>query len=277
MMEGIKETSERSKLINKAQQKINSFDNMVQIEFEGFSVKENQLTGLFDRLCITNGNLSDLTEERILSALLKIESNLEYKKIIAEKANVDWYYVFYEYSTQSSLVYNITKGNIDGEYDSFLDLGIWLSNFSDQISLSRYEESGLPMIDRIMRENRYPWPGNLDGLLFDKQTKEIICVIEYQNTSKRPVAEHDNNDFMYSTPYRKGDSRRWKVIKIIADTIKSKIMVIVWSHNETVVALKNINSFILDQLTNVSRIVWGKKTIIELDKLDVNSFLESIE
>ena len=128
-----------------------------------------------------------------------------------------------------------------------------------------------------MRENRHPWPGNLDGLLFDKNTQEIICVIEYQNTSRKPVSEHDNNDFMRSTPYRKGDSRRWKVIKTIADTVGSKIMVIVWSYNESVVALKNIKSFILDDLTNVSKIIWGKKTIIELDKLDANNFLESLE
>ena len=276
-MKAKKETSERSKSINKAQQKINSFKDMVQIEFEGFSVKDNQLTGLFDRLCITEGDLSELNEEKILKAILLTEANNEYKKIIAEKANVDWYFVFYEYQTQSSLVYNITKNTIDGKYNSFLELGIWISNFSDQINLSRYEESGLPKIDRMMRENKYPWPGNLDGLLFDKNTKEIIFVIEYQNTSKKPVSEHDNNDFMQSTPYRKGDSRRWKVIKIIADTIKSKVMVIVWSHNESVVAIKNIKSFILDNLTNVSRIIWGKKSILELDELDCNSFLEAIE
>ena len=276
-MKAIKETSERSKQTNKAQQKINSFSNMVQIEFEGFSVKENRLTGLFDRLCITEGDLSELTEDRILNALMKTEINLEYKKLIAEKAEVDWYYVFYEYNNQTSLVYNITKGAIDGIYNSFLELGLWISNFSDQINLSRYEESGLPKIDKIMRENKYSWPGNLDGLLFDKQTKDIICIIEYQNTSKKTVAEHDNNDFMYSTPYRKGDSRRWKVIKIISDTIKSKIMVIVWSNNESVVAIKNIKSFVLDQLTNVSQIIWGRKTIIELEKLNSDSFLESIE
>lgn len=276
-MKAKKETSERSKGINVAEQKINSFANMVQIEFEGFSVKENKLTGLFDRLCITEGNIEELNEEKIIKALQVFEVNLEYKKIIANIAHVHWYYVFYEYKLETALVYDITNNSFVGKYNSFLELGKWLANFSDSINVSNYEESGLPKIDKIMRNNKYSWPGNLDGLLLSKDTKNIISVIEYQNTTRKAVKDHDNNDYMHSTPYRKGDSRRWKVIKIIAEVLHSPIMVIVWSSTENVVALKNIKSFILDNLTNVSRINWGKKTIIELDKLDKEAFLEAIE
>ena len=111
-MKAIRETSERSKNKNKAEKQVNTFEDFVQIEFEGFSVKENKLTGLFDRVCITEGDLTELTHDRILEALLLFEANLEYKKIIANKANVDWYFVFYEYQNQKSVVFNITKNCI---------------------------------------------------------------------------------------------------------------------------------------------------------------------
>ena len=57
-MKAIRETSERSKNKNKAEKQVNTFEDFVQIEFEGFSVKENKLTGLFDRVCITEGDLT---------------------------------------------------------------------------------------------------------------------------------------------------------------------------------------------------------------------------
>ena len=250
----LRETSERSRNKNKAEKKIHEFKDFVQIEFEGFTVKENKLTGLFDRICISEGDVEELNEELILKILMLSESNLEYKKNISNKARVNWYFVFYQYRDQKNLIYDITNNSIEKRFNDFKELGEWLLDFSDQIKLSRYEESGLPNIDKIMRENELPWPGNLDGLLINKNTNEIVSIIEYQNTSKKPVKEHDNNDFMHSTPYRKGDSRRWMVIKTIAETLESKIIVIVWSNNEDLLAIKNIESFTLDQLKNVSKI-----------------------
>lgn len=271
----IKETSERSKKLNRAEEKINTFIGTKQISYEGVAIKDNRVTAVFDRGCYIKENLFNEPIENLLNEVKIIEPLISVKERIAEIMGVKWYFVFYDYSHEQSIVYDFSINSEVKRFSSFLDLGIWISQFSDTVNLSRYEENGLPKIDTIMRKNGYSWPGNMDGLLISP--RHILCVIEYQNTSKQAVAEHDNNDWIKPTPWRKGDARRWLVIKLIADALKTKVVVIVWSYNENQIAIKPINNFILDSHGNVEKIVWEKKELCDINSLTEKEFLRIIE
>jgi hypothetical protein len=114
----------------------------------------------------------------------------------------------------------------------------------------------------------------MDGLLINNN--KIVCVIEYQNTSKKRVADHDNNDYMESSNYRKGDGRRWLVIKLIEEALKTKTVVIVWSYNEQVIAIKPIKNYQLNQYNNVSKIDWQKKVMCNINTLTEEEFLKIV-
>ena len=253
----IKETSERSKRLNK-----------------GEAIKNLKVTAVFDRGCYNGSNLFLEEEETLLKEAIISEPHYKIKTKLASTMGIKWYYVIYEYKTEHCIVLDLEEHTVIKKYPSFLELGKWLSLYSDSVPLSNYEENGLPEIDTIMRKNKYSWPGNMDGLLINNN--EIVCVIEYQNTSKKRVADHDNNDYMESTVYRKGDGRRWLVIKLIEEALKTKTVVIVWSYNEQVIAIKPIKKYQLNQYNNVSRIEWQKKILCQIDTLTEEEFLKIV-
>ena len=97
------------------------------------------------------------------------------------------------------------------EFTNFEDFGKWTMNYRDMIMLSRYEESGLPRIDSILRAGGTSWPGNLDVLLY--RSSEIMAVLEFQNTARVTVAEHCNNTPWQSTS--KSIGLHYKIKKLI--------------------------------------------------------------
>ncbi len=270
----IKETSERSKKLNKGEAKINSFPHSIQLSFEGVAIKNLKVTAVFDRGCYKGPNLCLEEEETLLKNAIQNEPHYKIKTELASTMGVKWYYIIYEYKTEYSIVLDLEEYKVVKKYPSFLELGKWLSLFSDSVPLSNYEENGLPEIDTIMRKNKYSWPGNMDGLLINNN--KIVCVIEYQNTSKKRVADHDNNDYMESSYYRKGDGRRWLVIKLIEEALKTKTVVIVWSYNEQVIAIKPIKNYQLNQYNNVSKIDWQKKVMCNINTLTEEEFLKIV-
>lgn len=270
----IKETSERSKKLNKGEAKINSFPHSIQLSFEGVAIKNLKVTAVFDRGCYKGPNLCLEEEETLLKDAIQNEPHYKIKTELASTMGVKWYYIIYEYKTEYSIVLDLEEYKVVKKYPSFLALGKWLSLFSDSVPLSNYEENGLPEIDTIMRKNKYSWPGNMDVLLINNN--KIVCVIEYQNTSKKRVADHDNNDYMESSNYRKGDGRRWLVIKLIEEALKTKTVVIVWSYNEQVIAIKPIKNYQLNQYNNVSKIDWQKKVMCNINTLTEEEFLKIV-
>ncbi len=270
----IKETSERSKKLNKGEAKINSFPHSIQLSFEGVAIKNLKVTAVFDRGCYKGPNLCLEEEETLLKDAIQNEPHYKIKTELASTMGVKWYYIIYEYKTEYSIVLDLEEYKVVKKYPSFLALGKWLSLFSDSVPLSNYEENGLPEIDTIMRKNKYSWPGNMDGLLINNN--KIVCVIEYQNTSKKRVADHDNNDYMESSNYRKGDGRRWLVIKLIEEALKTKTVVIVWSYNEQVIAIKPIKNYQLNQYNNFSKIDWQKKVMCNINTLTEEEFLKIV-
>ena len=254
--------------------KINSFPHSIQLSFEGVAIKNLKVTAVFDRGCYKGPNLCLEEEETLLKNAIQNEPHYKIKTELASTMGVKWYYIIYEYKTEYSIVLDLEEYKVVKKYPSFLELGKWLSLFSDSVPLSNYEENGLPEIDTIMRKNKYSWPGNMDGLLINNN--KIVCVIEYQNTSKKRVADHDNNDYMESSYYRKGDGRRWLVIKLIEEALKTKTVVIVWSYNEQVIAIKPIKNYQLNQYNNVSKIDWQKKVMCNINTLTEEEFLKIV-
>ena len=79
-----------------------------------------------------------------------------------------------------------------------------------------------------------------------------------------------------SSYYRKGDGRRWLVIKLIEEALKTKTVVIVWSYNEQVIAIKPIKNYQLNQYNNVSKIDWQKKVMCNINTLTEEEFLKIV-
>ena len=101
--------------------------------------------------------------------------------------------------------------------------------------------------------------------------------MEYQNTSKVPVAKHENNDFMESRPGRKGDGKRWRVQYLLSKALKMPVLVIVWSRTENVTRLKRVRSFDINDYGLVSHINWGECVLDQIDSVTEETIIELIK
>ena len=268
----IKETSERSKKFNSAEKQVKKLQNVLQVEFEGISTKNNNITCLIDR-GLYNGKINEIINEDIYFQLFtESEPFWKIKLNIVKQINVPWLFVIYSYIDNKCLVFDVS--NILNEkkiFNSFEDFGNWFSSFTDKSHyFSSYQESGLPDFDKKLRLNGTPWPGNIDGLLIEVENNKLLCAIEYQNTSVATVRNHDNNKYIYASAFRKGDNKRWMVQERLSKALGVKIIVIVWSIKENEVALKVIDSFNLSSDGLVSHINWGNVIYIDTENINLN-------
>lgn len=294
----INETSERNDSNNWVKAKLLN-DGFHIISFEGYTVKGGMTTGLFDRRQFKDEKLEDLTKDEIEDLIRQEEPYLDVKKSFAQSLKVNYFYVFYRYNPQSIILYRF-GGDVffslpesNSQNNALLDqprsLESKIFHYNDFCSFihstrqirdlqmkSKYEESGLPEVDKIFRNNcNYAWMGNLDGLFLTNQSNEPKAIIEWQTTKKIPVEKHCNNTWFAATRNRKGDEQRWRVMHNISLQSQLPLIIIVWSLNEVNgnIKYKVVSDVIYSNSTNKNNtqpgLVYKEKSLISYDELKV--------
>ena len=247
------ETSERSAQKNWVRQAILE-KGFQLIEFEGFTIKNDKVSdkvsALLDRACF-EGTKRQWDTEHILNCVKeRFDALFELKMAFAARLEVPWYFVAYAYNhdrncVASIYVFQILKDamKLVARFDQAKDLGAWMQQYRDLEMRSRYEEKGLPLLDRELRRIGYPWPGNLDAVLACP-TGTFLSVVEFQTTIKQSVRAHCNNQWFLPRGNRKGDEQRWKVIDIIRTQAALPLWILVWSPNETEIKLKVVDEIV---------------------------------
>jgi len=244
------ESSERSDGLNRVKKHLEDKGYKV-LAFEGYTVKNDAVSLLLDRFAFETRKEIYSTAE--IFNLIKdyMGDDYDYKLRFAHDNGIRWYTLCYQYPDKSFLIEpktnEVERIKI---FKSFEEFGTWTYMYRDMNMKSRYEEDGLPQIDKILRKNKTPWPGNLDGLLVYKN--EFIILLEYQRTSIKKVKDHSNNEYFLPNGRRKGDVNRWKVAEMISKSTKLPIMIIVWSDKEEVIRLKMIEKIVYPNETNKS-------------------------
>ena len=229
----IKETTERNDANNWVKRRLVE-DGFEIIEYEGFTIKNNQVTGFFDRRMFKGIDFDKISEDEALAFIVKEESHLADKIAFANSMNIFYRYVFYSYDPRRIYVYRFENERLyfKKKYDNFCDFIKDTGKIRDLKMTSPLEERGMPRIDHIFRnECGYAWMGNLDGLFISAGSGEAKALIEFQTTKKLSVAKHCNNTWFAPMGKRKGDEQRWKVADIFSQHSGLPLVIIVWSPN----------------------------------------------
>lgn len=230
----INETTERNDSNNWVKNQLLNDDFKI-IEFEGYTIKDNKVTGLFDRRLFKNIELENQTDNEILELVKKEEPLLSSKIAFANIINVFYRYVLYRYEPENVYIYRFEDNTLvfKSKFDNFCDFINQTRKIRDLQMLSPLQENNMPNIDHIFRNRcRYAWMGNLDGLFLSNKNGKPKALIEFQTTIKTPVKEHCNNTWFAPRNGRKGDEQRWKVFDILAKQSNLPLIIIVWSPNE---------------------------------------------
>lgn len=211
-------------------------------------MRDNDTTALFDRRRIFDDTIASLSDsmKSIEQIVADQECYLDAKLAFAKQLNIPYYYVFYRYADNESSekLYtfrfdrpnpapNIRHMHRFNTFNNFCDFIYKTQFFRSEKMTSSYQENGIPEIDKIFRNRcRYPWMGNLDGLILLKGQNKAFALIEFQTTNKRRVKDHCNNTWFLSSKNRKGDEMRWRIAFSLSKQARLPLVVIVWSPNE---------------------------------------------
>ncbi len=230
----INESTERNNTNNWVKQKLIG-DNFKIIEFEGYTIKNNKVTGLFDRRCFKDIDLETFSEDEIFALIKQEEPLLSSKIDFANRINVFYRYVLYRYQPESIYIYRFENNILvlKSKFNNFCEFINHTRKIRDLQMLSPLQEKNMPNIDHIFRNRcNYAWMGNLDGLFISNTDGTPKALVEFQTTIKTPVSEHCNNTWFAPRNGRKGDEQRWKVFDILSKQSKLPLIIIVWSPNE---------------------------------------------
>lgn len=228
-----KETTERSDNNNWVKNKLLA-NNFKIIDFEGYTVKNNKVTGLFDRMVFSEIDFNNLSIKDIENIIRGQEPNLSSKILFAKSLDVAYRYVFYSYDPEILHVYRFNDNLLEFKisYNNFCDFINDTKRMRDLVISSQLQEDRMPEIDKIFRNRcQYPWMGNLDGIFLSNDNKPK-ALVEFQTTIKTPVKYHCNNTWFTPKNGRKGDEQRWRVFNILAKQSNLPLVIIVWSPKE---------------------------------------------
>lgn len=212
---------------------------------EGYSVKSNNVTALFERRKSTI-EVGGWTEPQICEWLEKKEENDPWlaRIALARSLNIPLYLVLWSDSRENFRVLSVDlkdEGQIvvvdRNLFNSCGDLAQWMSHLKGiTVTKSFIEPGRLSYIDRCLRKHGVPWPGNLDGFLFNKTSKAVKAIFEFSRTRKFPVKSHDLN------LYFSKDINRWKPLDILRLSLNAPLYIIIWSSDEEIVKLHEVQN-----------------------------------
>lgn len=186
------ETSERSDGLNWVKEAILN-RNLDLLTFEGYTLKNSKVSLLLDRGLFSFDCLS-IEPDELFDSLQNIsEFHLSSKVSFSVQLGCPFLFFCYSYINQNCTLFEVSENKVHliEKFSSFENFAKWTLNYRDLSMKSRFEESGLPQIDKVFRSFGIPWPGNLDYALLKEKTPTAL--IEFQRTVKKTVREHCNN------------------------------------------------------------------------------------
>jgi hypothetical protein len=205
---------------------------------EGFSVKGNEVTALFERLKSTVG-VQKWSLEEISQSIVKhqdIDDWLD-RIVLASTLETPLYLVLWQDHMEEFRILSVTSEKnkhieVEDEelFSSCNDLARWMSDLKGiQVSKRFIEPGRLSSIDECLRAYGVPWPGNLDGFLLSRHTHKVNVIFELSRTRKFPVKTHNLN------LYYSQDINRWKPLGILRKQLNVPLFILIWSSDETLV------------------------------------------
>lgn len=194
----IKETSERSDRYNWVKKEMLAAGINI-VEFEGYTVKENQVSTLLDRALIRDENFDTEDEDKILENIISLEghSSLLGKAKYSKRLNAPYLYMLYSYFPEKIHIYIIDiKDDVISikrwRDASFIKFALYISKNRDQWMSSKYEEDGLPLFDTVLRlYNNYALSVH-DGNKLSKIIEDLLNRLQHTNPNEAQIKYYNN-------------------------------------------------------------------------------------
>jgi len=238
---------------------------------EGFSVRDDKVTALFERLKSTV-DIEKWSEQKVSDWLQTRDCKDDWldRFVLASSLDVPLYLALWKNIDK----FRILSVSLENEnriitedkklFTSCEDLAKWMSNLKGiPVSKRFIEPKRLSSIDECLRFYRVPWPGNLDGFLLKPKRSEVKVLFELRRTRKYSVKEHNLNDYFHI------DYHGWEALDIMRNQLGIPLYILTWSFKERLVKIqklqkvtnKGLDYEMTEFLSNNQIVPWFKQFI----------------
>jgi len=209
---------------------------------EGFSVKDNKVTALFERLR-SSFDVEKWSEKEISNWLEQYERNASTaRSMLASSLQAPLYLVLWQDGKDKFRILSLSitnRARIESKdeklFTSCETFAEWLAVLKGIQVRKRFVKAGrLSAIDRCLRQNNVPWPGNLDGFLVSPKTDGVNVVFELRNAEVYSVRNHNLNDYFDE------DFHGWEALDILRTQLNVPLYILTWSFKETIVKIQRL-------------------------------------
>ncbi len=262
-----KETSERSNVNNWAKNILRTITGYHFESIEGCNQNANNITThLFERARIDCSSEGESTQEQIIERIINLEGEetIQRKINFAQCFGIPLSYVLY--CDENELVYlinftSLTTTEIAQTFNNYGEFANWIDEIKGWRSTKTFREMpDLPHFDRRLRQEKTPWPTNIDCFICDN-SNHPIAILEFQNADKVGVINHYNNDYFLckmiktnqsSFPVYHDDIRRWTSQEIIRVQSGLRFFIITWATAANDFTLKEVEKITIPHFPNLA-------------------------
>lgn len=211
---------------------------------EGFSVRDNEVTALFERLKSTV-DIKKWSEREVSEWVQTKDCKDDWldRCVLATSLEIPLYLVLWQHDEEKFRILLVSIENEDRivtkDKKLFLsceNLAKWLSNLKGiPVSKPFVTPKRLSSIDECLRLYGVPWPGNLDGFLLNPKTSEISVLFELRRTRVYSVRKHNLNDYFHK------DYHGWEALDILRNQLSIPLYILTWSSKETLVKIQKLH------------------------------------
>ena len=218
---------------------------------EGYSVKDDKVTALFERR-YSDVETNSLIINDVENFINKTEDDSVWaaRLLLSKKLEVSLYIILQKEGFEPIKVMEV-KSVMDGKikleerfvFDTCEDFAKWLGELKGIPVSKKFITPGrLAGLDECLRMYNVPWPGNLDGFLLNQDKNDIIAIFEFSRTIKYPIKEHDIRKYFTK------DVNRWMAFNILNNQLKTEMYIILWHSDERIVKVIKVKSITKDGL-----------------------------
>jgi len=201
-------------------------------ESEGISENEKGQFSIFERFILnTNTNIDiDKIGNYIHSLLGK---KIDYFSFLKENKKFNVFFIVFKYDCSFFGIWTLEYRNIKfkNSFNNCKDFSKWLAQHvvkREKIKPFR-KQHYLKCIDNCLRDNRVPYPGNFDGILFYSYNLEPKLVLEFSKVNYTTLKRHKENLQGYlGDRYFKEDINRWSIFLNLSKKLKVPNRIIWW-------------------------------------------------
>lgn len=200
-------------------------------ESEGISKNESGEFSIFERIVLHEK--ANLPLNQIENEIQKLmNTKIPYYKFLKEEKNFNVFFIVYSNDCSFFWIFTLENNSIKfiKSFDDFRALAAWLELYTPKKEFNKpFGKPYLKCIDKGLREYGVPYPGNFDGLIFERNSLRPKLLLEFSKVNYTTLEKHKINlQGTLGDKFFREDKNRWSIFLKFTEVLNAPNRIVWW-------------------------------------------------